>query len=158
MFCVQAGVQMLVILRASCRRPTCCIGMAHSNHGITLLFTGSCGRSGLYQTPLEDSLLFDLIRPDWDDWDLLSILPLTPLETWSAHRDTSFYIFVWIPRQCSQTCARCFSNSNYFIIFSAILTDKYSCVWSNSSVFKVMNKAQTLWNNFCFNTLGDIIL
>lgn len=79
--CVQAGVQMLVIQRASYKKPTCCIGMAHSNHGITLLFTGSCGRSGLYQTPLEDSLWFDLIKTTETCW--VSCF-------WSARRDSSF--------------------------------------------------------------------
>lgn len=51
---------MPAIQRASYRRHTCCTGMAHSNPGITRLFTWICGRGGSFQTPPEDSPWYDL--------------------------------------------------------------------------------------------------
>lgn len=57
---VQAGVQMPATQTASYRRHTCCTGMAHSNHGTTLLFTSICGRVGSSQTPPKGSPWYGL--------------------------------------------------------------------------------------------------
>lgn len=60
----QAGVLMLTIRRASSRKLTCCTGTVHSNPGVPLPFTQTCGRSGSSQTLPGGSPYFGLTQTD----------------------------------------------------------------------------------------------